>query len=310
MAFLRRDGSAGAGSRLEPGARAALAGILANPTFELIPLKTVHDQTAALPRGATVSVTASPAKGIEATVELSVALQAEGFRAIPHLSARMIRDRAHLREMLLRIADAGIDRAFVVGGDAEEPGTYPDGLSLLRAMADLGGGPREIGIPCYPQGHAFISDDALLQALHEKAPLASYMTTQLCFDPKAIGAFIAARRADGIELPVKLGIPGVAEVPKLMSISARIGVRDTGRFLMKNSRFVGQLLTSGGIYRPTGLLEKLAPLMADPAAGVADLHVYTFNQVPSTETWRLEYLAALGAPSAGAAAGARLTRAR
>jgi hypothetical protein len=35
--------------------------------------------------------------------------------------------------------------------------------------------------------------------------------------------------------------------------------------------------------------------MADPAAAIVDLHVYTFNQVPSTEAWRAEYLAALRA---------------
>ncbi len=294
MGFLRRGDP---GSSLDAGPRAALAGVLSNPTFELIPLQNVNDQAAALPRGATVSVTASPAKGIEATVELSIALEAEGFRAVPHLSARMIRDRAHLAEILARLSDAGIDRAFVGGGEAEEPGDYPDGLSLLRAMADVGGGPVEIGVPSYPQGHTAIPDDALLRALHDKTPFASYMTTQLCFDPRAIAGFIAARRVEGVALPVKLGIPGVAEVAKLMAISVRIGVRDTRRFLMKNSRFVGQLLTSGGVYRPTSLLEKLAPLIADPAAGVVDLHVYTFNQVPSTETWRREYLVALGVPA-------------
>ena len=76
-----------------------LAGALADPTFELIPLKNVHEQAAALSRGATVSVTASPAKGIEATVELAIELEATGLRAIPHLSARMIRNRAHLAEL-------------------------------------------------------------------------------------------------------------------------------------------------------------------------------------------------------------------
>ncbi len=294
MAFLRRlGGRAGPGSGLQAEARDALAGILAAPTFELIPLKNVHDQASFLPAGANVSVTASPAKGLEATLDLAVALEARGFRAIPHLSARMVRDRVHLGELLARMTEAGIDRAFVVGGDAEDPGEYLDGVSLLRAMADLGNGPSDIGVPCYPQGHAVIPEPALLQALRDKTPFASYMTTQLCFDPPAIAAFIAARRADGITFPVKLGIPGVAEVTKLMSISARIGVKDTGRFLSKNVRFVGELLSSGGIYRPTGLLEKLAPVIADPAAGVIDLHVYTFNQVPSTEAWRGEYLAAL-----------------
>jgi len=294
VAFLRRGTP---GSRLAPGPRAALSGVLASPTFELIPLRNAVDLSAALPAGSTVSVTASPAKGIEATVELSVALEVAGFRAVPHLAARQVRNRAHLRTLLGRLRDGGIDRAFVVGGDAEEPGDYADGLSLLLAIADLGIGPREIGIGCYPQGHPVIPDDVLLRALRDKAPFASYMTTQLCFDAPAIARFIAARRAEGISLPVKLGIPGVAEVAKLMAITARIGVRDTRRFLMKNSRFVGQLLTSGGVYRPTGLLENLASLIAEPRAGIIGLHLYTFNQVGSTESWRRDLLAALSEPA-------------
>jgi methylenetetrahydrofolate reductase (NADPH) len=112
------------------------------------------------------------------------------------------------------------------------------------------------------------------------------MTTQLCFDPRAIATFIAARRDEGIALPVKLGIPGVAEIPKLLSISARIGVKDASKFILRNARFVGALLRSGGIYRPTRLVEKLAPLVTDPAANVIGFHVYTFNNVSATVEWR------------------------
>jgi methylenetetrahydrofolate reductase (NADPH) len=278
-------------TRFGDSGRSALATVLADPTFELLPLKNATDQQAALPPGARVSVTASPAKGLEATVALSVRLEGAGFRVVPHISARMVRDEDHLKALLAPLADAGIDRAFVVGGDAEEPGDYPDGLSLLEAMTGLGLAPTEIGIPCYPQGHAFIPDDKLLAALTAKARFASYMTTQMCFDAKAIGSWLAARRADGMELPVRIGIPGVAAIPKLIEISARIGVRDASRFVLKNTRFVGQLLASGGVYRPSGLLEKLSPLIADPAADVIGLHIYTFNQVAATEAWRREYLA-------------------
>jgi methylenetetrahydrofolate reductase (NADH) len=266
--------------------RTGLARALADPTFELIPLKNAREQAAAVPRGATVSVTASPGKGIEATVELTIELEQAGLRAIPHLSARMIRDRPHLSELLTRLADAGIDRAFVVGGDADEPGEFLDAFTLIRAMADLGKLPTELGIGCYPQGHPDIPDETLLQALRDKAPFAHYMTTQLCFDPKAIGAFIAARRAEDNTLPVKIGLPGVAEIPKLLSISARIGVKDASKFILKNARFVGALLRSGGIYRPTALVEKLAPLIADPAADILGFHIYTFNNVPATVEWR------------------------
>jgi methylenetetrahydrofolate reductase (NADPH) len=286
MLFRRR-------AALTPPARDALAHVLRSPTFELVPLKNALDQAAFLPAGVTVSVTASPAKGLEATIAPCESLQGRGFRAVPHLSARMVRDRSHLSDLIAWLEGAGVDRAFVVGGAAKEPGDYPDGLSLLRAMAEIGHPLAEIGIPCYPQGHAFIADGPLLEALHAKAAFATYMTTQLCFDPGAIATWIAARRAEGLELPIHVGVPGVAEPHKLLAISARIGVADTHRFLTKNVRFVARLVRSGGFYRPDGLLEGLAPHLTDPAAGIVDLHMYTFNAVDTFEAWRRSYLANL-----------------
>jgi methylenetetrahydrofolate reductase (NADPH) len=285
-------------SSLTPSESAALAHVLRAPTFELVPLKNALEQAAYLPAGATVSVTASPAKGIEATVALCEQLQALGFRAVPHLSARMVRDRAHLSELSAWLEGAGIDRAFIVGGDAKEPGDFPDGLSLLRAMAEIDHPLSEIGIPCYPQGHAFIADAPLLEALRAKAAFASYMTTQLCFDPAAIRSWLADRRAEGLDLPVHVGLPGVAEPQRLLAISARIGVADTHRFLVKNTQFIARLIRSGGFYRPDGLLEGLAPVIADPGSGIVDLHLYTFNAVDVTERWRQAFLDKLAVPVA------------
>jgi methylenetetrahydrofolate reductase (NADPH) len=103
MLFRRR-------SSLSPTQADALARVLDAPTFELVPLKNALDQAAFLPPRATVSVTASPAKGIEATVALCEQLQAGAFRAVPHLSARMIRDRAHLSDLIAWLEGAGVDR--------------------------------------------------------------------------------------------------------------------------------------------------------------------------------------------------------
>jgi methylenetetrahydrofolate reductase (NADPH) len=277
----------------DPVGRDGLARALSEATFELLPLKSAHAQSEFIPNGTWVSVTASPSKGLDATIELALALEARGYRAIPHLSARMVRDRAHLAELLGRLIDGGVDRAFVVGGDSTEAGDYPDGLSLLRAIADLGVVLSNVGIPCYPEGHAYIPDDRLLQALYEKAPFAHYVTTQLCFDPGAIRSWIAARRAEGLRLPVQIGVAGAVEPHRLLAVSARIGVRDTGRFLVKNIGFVGRLLRSGGFYRPDGLLDQLAPLFGDPMADVRWVHLYTFNQVETTDAWRRRYIEAL-----------------
>jgi methylenetetrahydrofolate reductase (NADPH) len=277
----------------EPLARDRLAGALTEPTFELLPLASAQAQIPFIPAGAWVSVTASPSRGLDATIELAVALERRGFRAIPHLSARMVRDRAHLREILARLIGDGVDRAFVVGGDSSEAGDYPDGISLLREIADLGVTLSNVGIPCYPEGHAFIPDDVLLEALAAKAPFAHYVTTQLCFNPPAISSWIAARRADGFELPVQIGAPGAVEPHRLLAISARIGVRDTAGFVMKNLSFVGRLIRSGGFYRPDSFLDQLAPLFADSVADVRWLHLYTFNQMETTEAWRRRYISTL-----------------
>ena len=286
--------------RLTPRGRDALARALEASTFEVLPLKSVRAEIPALPPGARVSVTASPARGLEATVDLAVDLAAAGFHAVPHLSARMVRDRAHLRALLARMTDGGVAHAFVVGGDGEAAGSFPDGLSLLRAIAEAGAPLASIGIPCYPDGHAFIPEARLLSALRDKVPFASYMTTQLCFRPQAIDAWVRARRAEGLVLPVVIGVPGVTEPHRLLAISARIGVGDSSRFLRKNAGLVARLIRSGGFYRPDALLRGLVPLLADPSANVRGLHLYTFNQVATTVAWRAALVARLrpNAPTA------------
>jgi methylenetetrahydrofolate reductase (NADPH) len=275
---------------LDEAGRAAVATVLADPIFELLPLKSLPDQIPHLPPGARVSVTASPAKGIDATLDWAARLQSDGFRAIPHLSARMIADRGVLGGLLGRAREAGLTHAFVVGGDADEPGEYLDGLSLLRAMTELGHPFKTLGCPAYPQGHPDIPDAALARALTDKAPFVAHVTTQMDFDPKAVAGWVRSRRAEGFEPDVVVGVPGVADPQKLLSIAARIGVKDAKRFLVKNVRFVTGMARSGGFYKPTGFVEDLAPLFADPVARVTGLHLYTFNAVEASEAWRQSML--------------------
>jgi methylenetetrahydrofolate reductase (NADPH) len=272
--------------------RIAMRALVAAPKFELIPLKNAMDAAAALPAGATVTVTASPSHGIESTVELAEHLAASGHDAVPHLSAHMIRDRAHLGELLGRCRDARFREAFVVGGDAHEPGDFHDGLALLRAMHEVGHPFESIGAPGYPEGHADIAAERLVEVLLDKQPLVSYVATQMCFNPAAITGWIAEMRRRGVTLPVHLGTPGVADLAKLMTISARIGVAGSARYLKKNKRMVGKLLTPGK-FGPDALLEGMAPAFADPSANITSLHLFTFNQVAATVEWQTRMLDAL-----------------
>ena len=277
-ALRRRSGE------LRPAERRALARLVAGARFELIPLASALEQAEALPPGAPVSVTASPNRGMWATVEVAAELARRGHPTAPHLSAHMIRDRGELAELLARCREAGITEAFVVGGDAKEAGAFPDGLALLRAIRELDGPFERLGVPGYPQGHPQIPEDVLQAALIAKAPLASWVTTQMCFDPAAIAAWIGRIRTSGVELEVHLGVPAAVELRKLMAVSARIGLADAARYLRKNRSVVGGLVR--GSFAPDGLLAALAPAIADVGAKVGGLHVFTFNQVASAAAWQ------------------------
>jgi len=275
---------------LDEASTTALRSALDDPIFELLPLKNLPDQIPHLPSGARVSVTASPAKGIDATLDWAIRLHDDGFRAIPHLSARMIPDRATLAALLDRAREGGLTHAFVVGGDADEPGEYLDGLSLLQAMTELGHPFEVIGCPGYPNGHADIPDAALEGALRDKAPFVAHVTSQMDFDTKLITGWVRRLRGEGFGPDIVIGVPGVADPQKLLNVAARIGVKDAKRFLVKNLRFVTGMARSGGFYKPTGFVQDLAPLLADPSARVTGFHLYTFNAVEATETWRRSML--------------------
>ena len=265
--------------------RAALKRVVADAMFELIPLKAVLEKAEALPPGSTATVTASPSHGIESTLDVCEALLARGHDAVPHLSAHMLRDAGHLRDLLDRARASGLARVFVVGGDSKDRGTFHDGLSLLRAMDEIGHPFTDIGVPCYPEGHPAIADDMLLRALKDKQRYATSMTTQMGFNPGAVTAWLARMRAEGVTLPMILGVPGVADLTKLMTISAKIGIADSARYLKKNKKMVGHLMRKGS-FGPDAYLEALAATIAEPAMDVRGLHLFTFNQVEQTAAWQ------------------------
>jgi len=280
------------GTTLSAPLRSALAARVANPIYELVPVGGVEEAAAALPPQASVTVTASPRLGVDATLDTAEWLAASGHDVCPHLAARSIRDRAHLADIVARIRNAGIRKAFVVGGDGEAIGEFRDGLTLLQALEPLGGWLEEIGVPSYPEGHPTISDRLLRDDLREKQRYAHATTTQMSFKPGAVASWITRLRDEGITLPIHLGVPGVLPFGKLMRMAAHIGVADSMRYLLKNRSLLGQLV-QGGAFGADALLIGLASTIADPRANVLALHVFTMNQVAETVEWQRRLMAEL-----------------
>ncbi|WP_227356504.1 methylenetetrahydrofolate reductase [Haladaptatus salinisoli] len=264
--------------------------LLTGARYELMPFDSFDDEVTHLPDDASVAITTSPQLGIERTVERAEQAAERGFDVVPHIAARYVTDREHLEDIARRLTVAGVTDIFVPGGDRDEPaGEFESAHDLLSTLDETEYSFDEVGITGYPEGHAFLDEKTLTDSMAEKEPYATYIVTQLCYDPETVIEWIETIRDRNVDLPVEIGIPGVMKYQRLIDISQKVGVGDSIKFLSKTTGilgFVRQLVTSRGKYKPNELVDGLAPYVDDEAYGIRGIHVYTFNQTADTESWR------------------------
>ena len=282
------------GPRLPGTGLRQVAPLLHQARYEVLPTPSAEDAVLeSVPREVVITVTASPTRGLEPTLGLTERLTAQGFRVVPHLSARLIRDAAHLDEIVARLTAIGVDDVFVPAGDADPPaGEFSSALDVLEHLAKLGSPFSRVGITGYPQTHPKIEDDVTVQAMWEKRRHATYIVSNLCFDPKTLRQWIGRIRTRGVTLPLMLGLAGPVDRTKLVQMATKIGVADSARFAAGHSSALVRLSTPGA-YQPERLLARLAGTLAAPASLVTGLHIFTFNQVQQSELWRQRLLAQL-----------------
>ncbi len=263
---------------------------VATAHLELIPTPKAALQFEHLPAGSVVSVTASPAKDLQATLDMAAQLTDLGHTVIPHIAARMVTGPDHVREIARWLDAHAVRDVFVIGGDAPEPfGPYHDAAAFIRALLDARPALERVGFGGYPDGHAAIAADVLAAAITDKqqllvdAGLDGWVSTQMCFDTAVVAAWITRTRAAGLVLPIHLGIPGVIDTVKLLTMGTKLGIGASLRYLRKNRAVVSKLAAPGG-YDPMDLL---APMAHDlDRLDIAALHVFTFNQVVNTVAWQ------------------------
>ena len=266
---------------------AAVQRALKSARYEILPTAKIEAAVVeSVPRDVTITVTASPTKGVEATLGLTERLIAHGYHVVPHLAARMISGRSELAEIVERLGNTGVTNVFCPAGDADPPaGDYAGSLAMLEDLTALGRPFPEVGITGYPESHPAIEDDITIQSMWDKRAHATYVVSNLCFDAATIATWLGRMRRRGITLPVLIGLPGPVERAKLLSMATKIGVGQSVRFLKSHASAFARIATPGG-FSPERFLSKAASTLADPALDVAGLHLFTFNQVAETESWR------------------------
>jgi methylenetetrahydrofolate reductase (NADPH) len=267
--------------------------LLEFPRYEIIPSASIEEKVLeSLPRTITITITASPTKGLDLSLKVTERLQAEGYRVVPHVSARLVEDRAHLEDIVAHLVACGVEDIFVPAGDADPPvGRYDGALALLVDLDEMGRPFREIGITGYPESHPIISDDLTVQAMWDKRKYATYIVSNLCFNAATVRRWIGRVRDRGVELPIYFGLAGPVEQAKLLRMATKIGVGDSMRVLTKHGNWFLRMSTPGG-YDPARLLQRAGSTLSDSRANVKGLHLFTFNQLRETEAWRQALLGA------------------
>ena len=271
------------GLRDQPDSGAAVEAP-SGPRYEILPFGKGPEQALQLGTPVHLTVTTSPKHGIDRSVEVAERSRGAGHTVTLHVAARMVRSEEHLTEVLERAAAVGIDDLFVIGGDAPDPlGPFTSAGELLDVLVAHPRRPRTIGIGSYPEGHPLIAPEVLEAALEQKAKVADYLVTQLCFDTKALLTWLDGVRGRGIDLPVHLGAVGPIERTRLLEIATRIGVGPSLRFLRKQHG-ITQLFRSPA-NSANRFFDQLQPKVGDPRYGIAGFHLFTFNDLTGTHAW-------------------------
>jgi methylenetetrahydrofolate reductase (NADPH) len=278
----------------------AMRNLVADLHYELVPMKSIDQAIDDLPPASHVSVTCSPVKGIPATLEYTDRLIGLGHDPVPHIAARLVTGPDEAAKLAGWVRERDLREVFVIAGDAPDAvGPYEGALPFMRDFLAADPGIERLGITGYPDGHAMIEPEVLTRQLHDKqalladAGVGGWVSTQMCFDEATIRSWIRAERAAGITLPIRLGVPGVVDRTRLMTMGTRLGIGASMRYLAKNRSTVMHMMAPGG-FDPTDMVVAFAD-EADEL-GIEALHSFTFNAVADTRAWQEAIVA--GGPSA------------
>ena len=242
-----------------------------------------------MPAETPVAITFLPGEDPAARIAAAVAVRRLGFEPMPHFSARRIVSEDAFEDYLQAVvAQAGVQRCFIVAGDPPEPqGPYADTSELIATGAFERAGIKAIGIGGHPEGHPVMSEqqcwDVLVAKVQEiqRRGMAPLVVTQFGFDPDAFLAWLKGLRARDIAAPVRIGIPGPAGIKTLLRFAARCGVGASASVMKKYGVSITNLLGSAG---PDKLVDQFAAELGDEHGRVR-LHFYPFGGIGKTVEW-------------------------
>lgn len=240
------------------------------------------------PAGTRIFLSCLPNRPPETLVEHAVNVRNAGFEPVPHLTARAYPDVASVDRLLARLArEAGVNTVLTIAGDLDQQaGPFEGALDLIDSGVLEANGVREINISGYPDGHPKIDDSLLRSVLPRKLEVAAKrklavtITSQFCFDPDHILAWLRGLRSSGVNVPVRVGLAGPTSMRALMKFALRCGVRASLKGMMS-----GRATQLFGDATPDTIIRALAETPDRAELGPFMVHFFTFGGLVTTAEW-------------------------
>ena len=292
------------------GVNPEVESFLHNFSIEVMPrtAEKVEDFRALLPAGTRVYIAHIEGTPIEGMVATAARLHREGFPVMPHFPARIIKSRSQLADWIARYkGEANVHQALLLGGGVTTPaGEFDNSMQMIET--GLFDGFDRLHVAGHPEGNRDIdpdgSDRMVLQAakwkqaFSERTDAKMAMTTQFCFEAAPVIAWADRLAAEGIKLPIHIGIAGPAKLQTLLKFAIACGVGPSLRVLQRRARDVTKLLLP---FEPGEVLADLAAHKArTPGFGIEQVHFFPLGGIKANATWAQEHGGASSIPAASA----------
>ena len=244
--------------------------------------------------GTEVFLTWVPGSDAMDSVAPASSLRRAGLVPVPHIAARQLESASELERLAARlVAEAGVDRVLIVGGDRDRPaGPFDSSLAVIQSELLQKAGILRIAIGGFPEGNPNISNAVLEEALAAKvnfaraAGLRLSIVTQFCFEAEPVVAWLRHVRSLGIDVPIRIGLAGPAGLVALMRYAVHCGVGNSLRVLTEKPAFARLLIEKG----PEPILQGIVSALSSPSPdtlplGIEGFHFFVFGGFNKTMDW-------------------------
>ena len=290
-----------------PTATAQVEAFLQGYSIEVMPrtAEKIESFRDLLPKGTRVYIAHIEGTPIEDMVATARRINAEGFSVMPHFPARIIPDKATLADWIFRYqGEANVTQALLLGGGVNTPaGDFDSSMQMMET--GLFDGFKRLHVAGHPEGNKDIDksggDAIVLQALKWKQAFADRsdadmaIATQFCFEADPVIGWANRLAAEGIKLPIHIGVAGPAKLQTLIKFAIACGVGPSLRVLQKRAMDVTKLLLP---YEPTDVINALAAhKAANPDFGIEQVHFFPLGGIKTNAAWATDHGGASGVPA-------------